>query len=98
MLFSTTQLVSASSGLKVDVFVRDADCVIGQTADITLATNRDFTELKSVIFIAPDTVSQFQYGKGEVAVGDSVFANVNINGQHVGEGTTVNGPHKTPDS
>jgi hypothetical protein len=85
MLFSTTQLVSASSGLKVDVFVRDADCVIGQTADITLATNRDFTELKSVILIALDIVSQFQYGKGEVAVRDSVFANVNINGQHVGE-------------
>jgi hypothetical protein len=96
-LFGTTQLASASSGLKVDVFVRDADCVIGQTADITLATSRDFTEFKSVIFIAPDTVSHFQFGNGEVAVGDSVFANVNINGHHVGEGSTVNRPQKAPE-
>jgi hypothetical protein len=97
MLFGTTQLVKASSGLKVDVFIHNAGCVINHVADITLSTSQDFTEFKSVTIPVAETFTHFQFGSGEVAVGDSIFANVDINGRHVGDGSVTNGPEKQPE-
>jgi hypothetical protein len=74
VLFSTAQLVKASSGLKVDVFIHNAGCVINRVADITLSTSQDFTELRSVVLVAADTVTHFQFEPDEVPVGDSKFA------------------------
>jgi hypothetical protein len=96
MLFGTTQIVKASSGLKVDVFIHNAGCVINRVADITLSTSQDFTEFKSVTIPATDTVTHFQFGSGEVAVGDGIFANVDAGGIH-GSGSTNNGPEKQPE-
>jgi hypothetical protein len=94
ILLSTTQLVKASSGLKVDVFVNDAECVIGQTADITLSTTQDF---KSVVLPASNGVVNFQFGEDEVPVGDSVFANVAQHGEIIGHGSIVNGREIAPE-
>jgi hypothetical protein len=96
MLFGTTQLVKASSGLKVDVFIHNAGCVINHVADITLSTSRDFTEFKSVTIPAAETVTHFQFAEGEVAVGDGIFANIEVGGLH-GSGSTTNGPEKQPE-
>jgi hypothetical protein len=86
LMFGNTNLGSASGvGLKVNVFINQASCVIGQTADITLSTSQDFTEFKSVMLASADTVTHFQFAPGEVPIGDSVFANVDINDRHVGD-------------
>jgi hypothetical protein len=50
-----------------------------------------------VIIPAADAVTHFQFGQGEVAVGDGIFANVDINGRHVDDGSTTNGPEKQPE-
>ncbi len=97
ILLVTTQLVKASSGLKVNVFINDAECIIGQTADITLSTTQDFTEFKSVVLPTANSVVNFQFGEDEVPVGDSVFANVAQHGEIIGHGSTVNGPEKAPE-
>jgi hypothetical protein len=96
MLFGTTQMVKASSGLKVDVFIHNAGCVINRVADITLSTSQDFTDFKSVTIPATDTVIHFQFDSGEVAVGDGIFANVDVSGLH-GSGSTTNGPEQQPE-
>jgi hypothetical protein len=96
VLFGMTQLVNASSGLKVDVFIHSAGCVINQVADITLSTSQDFTEFKSVVLTSANTVTHFQFAQGEVAVGDGIFANVNVGVLH-GSGSTTNGPEKQPE-
>jgi hypothetical protein len=86
ILIVTTQLVNASSGLRVNVFINDAECIIGQTADITLSTTQDFTEFKSVVLPATNSVVNFQFGEDEVPVGDSVFANVTQQDEIIGHG------------
>lgn len=96
MLVGTTQLVNASSGLNVDVFIHKAGCVINRVADIALSTSQDFTEFKSVIIPAAETVTHFQFAEGEVAVGDGIFANIDVGGLR-GSGSTTNRPEKQPE-
>jgi hypothetical protein len=96
ILVGTTQLVKASSGLKVDVFIHNADCVINRVADITLSTSQDFTEFKAVTVPASDFFVNFQFGEGEVRVGDQIVANVNIAGLHA-QGDTFNSADKKPE-
>jgi hypothetical protein len=40
---------------------------------------------------AAETVTHFQFAEDEVAVGDGIFANVDVGGLH-GSGSTTNGP------
>ena len=85
ILVGTTQFIRASSGLKVDVFIHNAGCAINRVADITLSTSQDFTEFKSVTIPATETFTHFQFAEGEVAVGDGIFANVDVGGLHGAE-------------
>ena len=45
---------------------------------------------------ATETFTHFQFAEGEVAVGDGIFANVDVGGLH-GSGNTPNGPEKQPE-
>ena len=45
---------------------------------------------------ATETVTHFQFAESEIAVGDRIFANVNVGGLH-GSGSTTNGPEKQPE-
>jgi hypothetical protein len=96
LMMNAHPVQASGSGLKVNVFIHSTGCVIGQTADITLSTSRDFTEFKSVVIQAANTVTHFQFAPGEVPNGDSVSANVDVGGFH-GFGSVANGPQKAPE-
>jgi len=45
---------------------------------------------------AVEAVTHFQFAQGEIAVGDGIFANVDVSGLH-GSGSTTDGPEKAPE-
>lgn len=92
----TNGTVSATGkGLKVNVFVNNANCIIGSDAKVRVDAGQQ-AQVKFVSIQNTDSVIQFQFGSGEVQVGDSIFVSVTV-GDQTETASGSNGEQRAPE-
>lgn len=95
LLNSNNVIYGTSKGLKVNVFINNADCIIGSEAKVRVDAGSE-AQVKFVSIQHTNSVVNFQFDKGEVQNGDSIEATVTSNGQSE-TGSGSNGEQKAPE-
>jgi hypothetical protein len=97
ILIGMTHLVNASSGLKVFAYVHNAGSAVGRESSVTVNSDSDYDETKTVIVPQAYFYVELEYPPGYVDVGERLAGCVYISEDLQGYGYGYNNEQKRPE-